>query len=118
MWGELEILYRQIILDNNSSILNIPYLVIVCTHQHTATSVPILVLVVVTLSSHNIVGGGWSSATPYSVGVDQLRGCINMNNELPRKLYTLVLVIEGDRILLGLKKRRGMEEAAKRYSSG
>ena len=25
--------------------------------------------------------------------------------ELPRKLYTLVLVIEGDRILLGLKKR-------------
>ncbi len=46
-----------------------PHLVIVCTHQHTATSVPILVLVVVTLSSHNVVGGGWSSATPYSVGV-------------------------------------------------
>ena len=48
-----------------------PHLAIVCTHQHTATSVPILVLVVVTLSSHNIVGGGWSSATPFSVGVGQ-----------------------------------------------
>ena len=49
---------------------------IVCIHQHTATSVPILVLVVVTLSSHNVVGGGWSSATPYSVGVDQPRGFV------------------------------------------
>ena len=58
----------------------------------------------------------------------------NTSDELPRKLYTLVLVIEGDRILLGLKKRgfgegwwngfggkinhnETIEEAAKRYSS-
>ena len=74
MLGELETLYKQFIVDDDSSILNIPSpgdCVYTPTHSHISSNT--------STSSSDIIltqyCGRWLvSATPFSVGVDQPRG--------------------------------------------